>query len=68
MKSISEQVQEIVVLEQSKNSGDKQFKEFEQVLEDMKKNGFIRTPNYTLPLVDTIGKTYYSSINKREYL
>jgi hypothetical protein len=66
MKQIAEQLQEIVIKEGKKNSTDKQLKEFNQLLDEMKKSGYIKTPNYTLPLVDTIGKTYYSSINKRD--
>ncbi len=66
MKSLAEKLQEIIQ-EGSRTQNDEDFKKFEQLLGEMKKSGVIKQPNYTLPLVDTIGKTYYSSINKREY-
>jgi pentatricopeptide repeat protein len=66
MKSLAEQIKETLIIEEKRHSNEKQLKEFEKLLSEMKKSGFIPTPNYTFPLVDTIGKTYYSSINKRD--
>ncbi len=66
MKSLVDQIQEALVSEKKKNVNDSQLQNLEQVIGIMKKSGIIKTPNYTLPLVDTIGKTYYNSINKRE--
>jgi hypothetical protein len=66
MKLIAEKLTEVILKESSKSSEDKKVKDFEQLLADMKKTGLIKQPNYNLPLVDTIGKTYYSSFNKRK--
>jgi len=66
MKSLAEQIQEIIFIEEKKITTEKQLEEFQTLLTEIKKSGFIPKPNYTLPLVDTIGKTYYSSINKRD--
>lgn len=52
--------------ELSKPLNEEKLKEFDKLMSDMKKIGLIKKPVYTLPLVDTIGKTYYSSINKHK--
>lgn len=66
MKLLAEKLEGIISMESLKNSEDKKMKEVEQLLIEMKKTGLLRQPTYNLPLVDTIGKTYYSSINKRK--
>ena len=65
MKQLSEKLEEVISTETKKASADKKIKETEQFIADMKKAGLIKQSNYNLPLVDTIGKTYYSSTNKR---
>jgi hypothetical protein len=35
------------------------------VIETMRELGMDRKTDYTFPLTDTIGKTYYSSLNRR---
>ena len=62
---IAEKVTEVITTESSNSAVDLKVKEFEQLLKEMKKTGLIKKPNYDLPLVDTIGRTYYSSTNKR---
>jgi hypothetical protein len=64
MKSIVEKLIDTVKLEEKRNSNDKSFKEFEQLISQMDKLGFSQKQDYTIPLVDTIGKTTYSSLNK----
>lgn len=66
MNNLSEKLQEIIAKEEKKNSHDKQFEKLDQFVDEMKKSGLIKKPDYTLPMVDTIGKTYYSSINRKE--
>lgn len=65
MKHLSEKLEEVISNEIKKASVDKKIKETEQLIADMKKAGLIKQSKYNLPLVDTIGKTYYSSTNKR---
>ncbi len=64
MKLIVEELNAIISTESTKPHQDKKVKEVEELLNSMKKTGLIKQPTYNLPLVDTIGKTYYSSINK----
>lgn len=64
MSSIAEKIQETIKVEELKNSQDTNFKELQQLIDDMKKLGVDKKPDYTLPLADTIGKNYYSSLNK----
>ena len=64
MKSISEKLTEVISKELSNQSKESKVKELEKQIDDMKKAGIIKAPTYNLPLVDTIGKTYYSSINR----
>jgi hypothetical protein len=64
MKSIADKLQDTVKLEEKKNASDKNFKEFEQLISQMDKLGYTQKPDYSFPLVDTIGKTTYSTLNK----
>lgn len=66
MKLLTEQLTEAISKELSKPLKEQKLKEFEKLITDMKKAGLIKKPIYDLPLVDTIGKTYYSSINKHK--
>lgn len=64
MNSLAEKVLETVKIEELKNSNDSNFKELQQFIDEMKKLGLDKKPDYTFPLTDTIGRTYYSSLNK----
>ncbi len=65
MKSITEKLIEATDKQSGNTSENKKVKDFERLLTEMKKTGILKQPSYDLPLVDTIGKTYYSSTNKR---
>ncbi len=64
MNSIADKIQETIKAEELKNSKDTNFKEFQSLIDEMKRLGVDKKPDYTLPLTDTIGKGYYSSLNK----
>ncbi len=64
MKSIVDKLKETVKLEEEKNANDMNFKAFEQFISQMDKLGYSQKPDYTFPLVDTIGKTTYLILNK----
>jgi len=65
MNSIADKIQETIKVEELRNSGDIKFKELQQLIETMRELGIDKKkPGYTFPLTDTIGKTYYSSLNK----
>ncbi len=64
MKSVTESVQETIKAEEMKNSVDNKLREFEQLLAQLEKLGIEKKPEYSLPLVDTIGRTLFSSLNK----
>jgi hypothetical protein len=64
MESIADKLQATVKIEESRNSDDAKLKEFQQILDEMEKLGLSKKPDYSLPLVDTIGRTYYSALNK----
>lgn len=66
MNSLADKIQETIKTEEFNNSKDTSFKEFQQLIEDLKKLGVDKKPDYTLPLADTIGKGYYSSLNKMQ--
>ena len=66
MQSITDKIAEVVLKESAALAVKKtRIKEVEQVLTEIKKTGLVKQPNYNLPMVDTIGKTYYTNINKR---
>lgn len=64
MKSIVDKIKETTKAEEKKNASDKNLREFEKLLVNMDKLGCLKKPDYSLPLVDTIGKTTYSTLNK----
>ena len=66
MKLISEKLMVVISKESASAPGAKDIKEVEKLIKDLKDAGLLKQSNYNLPLVDTIGKTYYSSINKRK--
>lgn len=66
MKLIAEKLTDVISKELANPSEEQKVKEFDKLLTDMKKAGLIKAPNYNLPMVDTIGKTYYASINRRK--
>lgn len=65
MNSITDKIQETVKVEELKNSTDTNFKELQKLIDEMKALGLDKRPDYTLPLADTIGKGYYSSLNRQ---
>lgn len=65
MKLLTEKLTEAVTKELSNPLEEQKLKEFDKLMADLKKAGLIKKPNYDLPLVDTIGKTYYTSLNKQ---
>jgi len=65
MESIADKIKKAIILEGNKNLNNKMFsEEFNQLLAQMEKLGYSQKPKYTFPLVDTIGKTTYSVLNK----
>ncbi|WP_018627337.1 hypothetical protein [Niabella aurantiaca] len=66
MKLLDKKLTQVISKELSNDSNAQKQMEFEKILNDMKKAGVIKKPVYDLPQVDTIGKTYYSSMNKRK--
>ena len=65
MEFLIEKITEIISKEVSNPSDKDRQKDFEKLLTDMQNEGVVKKPTYDLPMVDTIGKTYYSTINKR---
>lgn len=64
MNRLSDKIQETIRTEELKNSKNSNLIELQQLIDEMKKLGVDKKPDYTLPLADTIGKGYYSSLNK----
>lgn len=64
MKSLTEKLTDTILFEETKTPSDKELKDLGDFVRKMKEYGIIKTPQYTLPLVDTIGKIYYLSIHK----
>lgn len=64
MKLLTEKLADAISKELAKPFEEQKLKGFNTLMDDMKKAGLIKKPTYDLPLVDTIGKTYYALINK----
>ncbi|HEY8970526.1 MAG TPA: hypothetical protein VIM64_15580 [Puia sp.] len=65
MTSIIDKIQETIKVEELRNAGDAKFVELKQFIKTMKELGVFKKSEYTLPLRDTIGKTYFPSLNRR---
>lgn len=66
MDSITEKIQETIKAEEIKNADDISLKELQELIDEIKRLGLDKKPDYTLPLPDTIGRIYYSSLNKQQ--
>jgi hypothetical protein len=66
MKLLTDKLTDTISKELSNPLEEQKLKDFDKLIAEMKKAGLIKKPIYNLPLVDTIGKTYYSSINKHK--
>jgi len=64
MKSIADKIKQTIKLEEKKNSNDIKYMELNEIIQQMDSLGYTQKPNYSFPLVDTIGKTTYSTLNK----
>ena len=64
MKSIAEELSDIISKELSKSDKNNMAKEVVALITELKKAGLIEQPYYNLPLKDTIGKRYYGRINR----
>lgn len=64
MKTLVDKLKETVKVEQNKISNIKNLKEFDQLIAQMDKLGYTQKAVYSFPLVDTIGKTTYTTLNK----
>ena len=66
MKLLTEQLTDAISKELSNSMEEQKLVSFDKFIKEMKKAGLIKQPIYNFPLVDTIGKTYYASINKHK--
>lgn len=66
MELLAEKLTQVISKELLKEANAQKQMEVNKILDDMKKAGILKKPVYNLPQVDTIGKTYYSSLNKRK--
>lgn len=66
MELLAEKLTQVISKELSKDANAQKQMEVNKILDDMKKAGVLKKPVYNLPQVDTIGKTYYSPLNKRK--
>jgi hypothetical protein len=66
MKLLTDKLTDTISKELSNPLEEQKLRDFDKLITEMKKAGLIKKPIYNLPLVDTIGKTYYSSINKHK--
>lgn len=66
MDSIAEKVKETIKTEEIKNFQNTNLKDFQQLIDEMRRLGIEKKMGYNLPLADTIGKGYYSSLNRFE--
>ena len=68
MKSITDKLKETIQMEEAKNSKDRNYVEIEQLFDELRKMGLLTKPDYTFPIVDTMGKHLYSSLHEQKPL
>lgn len=64
MSQVSEKVNKVLLKEKKYSKDLERINELHHVIEDLQKRGVIKNQGYTIPLVDTIGRNYYSSQKK----
>ena len=64
MKKLADRLQDTIKAEKLIRSKDQNFRKLENYLIEIEKLGYTRKQEYTIPLVDTIGRTTYSTLNK----
>lgn len=65
MKTLSEKLEEIILNERGFSKIVSPIENYSKFCAEMKNVGVIKKPTYNIPLVDTIGKAHFSSINKK---
>jgi hypothetical protein len=65
MKSISEKLTELIENESRESLEMKNLLQLGKTISKLKKTGIIKQSTYDFPMVDTIGKTLFSSLNKK---
>jgi len=66
MKTLAEKLRDVVREEENKNKGDKNFQELEQIILQLDQIRHSSKSTYSLPPVDTIGKTTYYTLNRNQ--
>ena len=66
MKQITKELSKVISKESLKVLDTKKNKDFLKLLKELKESGLVKKQEYVLPLVDTIGKSIYSSINRKK--
>ncbi len=61
MKTIVKQLEDTLVRESLKSNNDLKNQDYNKMLEQLEILGLSKKSNYSLPLVDTIGRGYYAS-------
>jgi hypothetical protein len=64
MKKLADRLQKTIKAEKLIRSKDQNFRKLENYLIEIEKLGYSHKQEYTIPLVDTIGRTTYSTLNK----
>lgn len=67
MKFIDEKIKETIELELEKSSNSRLLQEFDLLILEMKKFDSFQRTEYSLPMVDTIGRSIYHSLYKNSF-
>jgi hypothetical protein len=63
MKNLANRLKKTINVEEKRKSEDPKIREFEQLLDEVEQYGCAKKPEYTFPLIDTIGKSTYALLN-----
>jgi len=66
MKTLAKKLKDAVQEKEHKNKEDKNFQELEQIILQLDQIGHSSKSTYSLPPVDTIGKTTYHTLNRKQ--
>lgn len=68
MKPITDQIQEAIKAHELRNQNTEGLEKLQDFIDQIKKNGLDNKPAYSLPLTDTLGRSFYASYNKHNTL
>lgn len=66
MSSITKKVSKVIKSEEKKLFSSPDLENIQQLIDEIKELGLVKTTQYTIPMSDTIGKGLYNTLNSTD--